>query len=342
LRFGLVFGYGQFRLVMEAPITYNFSQFFGSLIMPRIIAWLSLCCCLLMVMLPGGGCRKPPEPPPAATKVSKPPAIGVSLARLDGPWRAQLKADIEAAAAKHPDLPLVVEDAGNDAERQRAQIEEFVKARARAIIICPQDAQSLTESVAKVFEAGIPVVVLDRALVGDKYSCFIAPDWKQIGAAAGKWLAGRLHGKGKIVEIEGPVDSAPAQQLHEAFRAALRDPGYHFVFEGHVDPPKVDAAKLMSEAIGRLQQFDAVFACDDAAACAAHQTAHKAGREKGVLFVGVGGLSGEGRAYVSRGDLSAMLLVPTGGAEAVDAVVKLLGGEKVPKTIVLETRMFTQ
>ena len=44
--------------------------------------------------------------------------------------------------------------------------------------------------VAKAFDAGIPVVVLDRALIGEKYSCFIAADWKQIGADAGKWLSG--------------------------------------------------------------------------------------------------------------------------------------------------------
>ena len=175
--------------------------------------------------------------PPAAPSPSKNISlalfpVGVSLASLDGPRRAQMKADIEAAVAKHPDIRLVIYDAQNDAARQQKQIEEFVDAHVRAIIVSPVDAQALTEPAAKAFEAGIPVVVLDRALIGDKYSCFIAADWTQIGAEAGKWLAHRLRGKGKIIEIKGPVDSLPAQQLHEAFRAALREPGYHFVFDG--------------------------------------------------------------------------------------------------------------
>ena len=85
-----------------------------------------------------------------------------------------------------------------------------------------------------------------------------------------------------------------------------------------------------------------MFACDDAAACAAHEAAKAAGREKGVLFIGVGGLPEEGAAYVKKGILDASILFPTGGAEAVDAAVKLLHGEKVPKTIVPGPRVLTK
>jgi ribose transport system substrate-binding protein len=119
------------------------------------------------------------------------------------------------------------------------------------------------------------------------------------------------------------------------------EPGYHFVFDGHVDPPKLDAAKLIGEALGRLHQFDAVFVGADAGAPAAYDALKPAGRNKGVLFLGVGGVPNEG-ADVRTGDLTATILVPTGGAEAVDAAVKLLHGEKVPKTIVPEIRVLTK
>ena len=175
-------------------------------------------------------------------------------------------------------------------------------------------------------------------LAGDKYTCLIAADATQIGAAAGKWLAERLQGKGNIVELRGPADSLWAEELHKAWRAALREPGYHFIFDGHVDPPKVDGGKLMSEALGRFQKIDAVFAYDDATALAAYQAAKAAGREKGMLFMGVGGLPEEGAKYVSQGMLSVSFLHPTGGAEAIDAAMKLLHGEKLPKKIVPPTR----
>ena len=210
-----------------------------------------------------------------------------------------------------------------------------------AVIINPKDAQALTDPVARAFDAGIPVIVLDRAVIGDQYNCFIAADPKQIGTAAGKWLAGRLHGKGKIVELKGPVDSLWDDEVHAAWRAALRDPAYRFVFADRVDPPKIDAGKLMSDMLDHVEKFDAVFAYDDAAAATAYETARAVGREKDVLFVGVGGLPAQGAAYVSQGILAATLLHPTGGAEAVATAVKLLHGEKAPKKIVPPTRVIS-
>lgn len=298
-----------------------------------------------LLLLSVWGCGKSePAPTSLPTEAKKPKTyvVGVSLTRIDEPWRAQLKADIEAAAAKHPDLRLVVIIADDDAAKQHTQLNEFYGAHVDAIIIRPVEAAALTAPIAQLVAAGIPVVVLDRALIGDKYTCFIGPDYKQIGAAAGKWLAGELQGKGSIVEIKGPVDSLNQKGLHDGFRAALRDPGYHFVFDAYVDPPRIDGAKLMREAIDDVDEIDAVFAFDDAAAYAAYETAKAAGREKGVLFVGVGGVPTQGAAYVADGALAASFLLPTGGTEAVEAVVKLLHGEKVPKTIVPETRVITK
>ena len=302
------------------------------------IAWLHII--LFLIVLPAG-CGKPDKIQPAE-QAAKRFTVGVSIWKTDDPWRAQMKADIETAAAKHPNLKLVFKDAENDAERQRADVEQFLADRVDAIIISPKDAQTLTEPVAKAFDAGIPVVVVDRPLVGGKYTCIIKPDNKQIGTAAGKWLADRLGGKGKIIEIKGPVDSIPNQERHEAFHAALRDPGYRFVYESSVDPPKVTAEKLMSEALARVAEFDAVFAYTDEAAHAAYQAAKSAGREKGVLFVGIDGLPAGGQSLVSQGILDATLLRPTGGTEAVEAAAKLLAGQAIPKQIALPTRLFTK
>ena len=296
---------------------------------------------LLVALVPLLGCDKPAARP-TSREGPKVYTIGVSLANLDSPWRTQMKADIEAAAAKHPNLRLIVMDAQNDAAKQQAQLEELRHSRADAVIVSPTDAHAITDPVAKMVDAGIPVIVLDRAVIGDKYTCYIAADPTQIGAAAGKWLAGQLQGKGKIAELRGPVGSLRAEELHTAWQAALRDPGYRFVFSGHVDPPRVDAAKLIDEAFGHSEKIDAVLAYDDAAAYAAYRAAKAAGREKDVLFVGIGGLPAEGAAYVSQDILSATFLDPTGGTEAVAAAVKLLHGEKTPKKIVPPTRAITK
>ncbi len=233
----------------------------------------------LMMFLPLLGCRKPEAGAPSRPGPAE-RRIGVSLASVDSPWRAQLKADIAAAAVQQPDWHLDILDAQNDAAKQRAQLDEFLGSRMDVVIVDPIDSSTATEPVAKLINAGIPVIVLERPVIGDKYTCFIASDPKQIGTEAGNWLAERLKGKGKIVDLRGPVDSHWTDTLHAAFQTALRDPGYRFVFSEHVDPPKVDAAKVMDTALSRLEKIDAVFAYDDAAAYAAYQTVKAAGRKR--------------------------------------------------------------
>src|SRR5690349_22154129 len=121
--------------------------------------------------------------------------IGMSQCNLGEPWRVEMNAQIKAAADKHPNLQVVFKDAQNDTLKQRAHVEEFVSANVDLIIISPKEAQPLTEPVAKAVEAGIPVIVLDRRLLGDNYTCFIGADNKKIGRAAGQWIIKKLGGK---------------------------------------------------------------------------------------------------------------------------------------------------
>ena len=57
------------------------------------------------------------------------------------------------------------------------------------------------EPVAKAVAAGIPAIVLDRRVIGDQYTCFIGADNRLIGREAGRWIAGTLGGRGKVVEL---------------------------------------------------------------------------------------------------------------------------------------------
>ena len=99
--------------------------------------------------------------------------IGMSQCNLGEPWRVQMNADIRAAADDHDRIGVTFKDAQNDTLKQRAHVEEFVSAEVDLIIISPKEAQPLTEPVAHAVEAGIPVIVLDRRVMGDAYTCFM-------------------------------------------------------------------------------------------------------------------------------------------------------------------------
>ena len=302
--------------------------------------WLAA---LTLLVMTGSliGCR-PSGPAVSAGKAAKSGyTIGMSQCNLGEPWRVQMNADIKAAAEKHPELTVVFKDAQNDTLRQRSHVEEFVSAGVNLIIISPKEAQPLTEPVAKAMEAGIPVIVLDRAVLGDKYTCFIGADNRKIGKAAGEWIVKKLGGKGKVVELKGLMTSTPGQDRNAGFREGIAGSGIEVAFEADMKWLEPDARKEMESALARFDKIDLVYAHNDPGAHGAYLAAKAAGREKEMLFVGIDALPHEGVAYVAQGILSATFQYPTGGAEAIDAALKLLKGEAVPKTLVLGSRVFT-
>ena len=284
------------------------------------------------------GC-KPSEPaantPPAAKKYT----IGMSQCNLGEPWRVQMDEDIRAAAVQHPELNIIFKDAQNDTLNQRAQVEEFISSKVDLIIISPKEAQPLTEPVARAMDAGIPVIVLDRALLGDKFTCFIGADNKKIGKAAGEWIVKKLGGKGKVVELEGLMTSTPGLDRHTGFREGIAGSGIDVVFEADMKWLEPEARKEMESALARFDHIDLVYGHNDPGAHGAYLAAKAAGRE-GITFVGIDALPQEGVAYVKQGILDATFRYPTGGAEAIDNALKILHGEQVPKKIVLGTRLF--
>ncbi len=289
------------------------------------------------------GCSEKSAPPSGG---EKPPAgkertftIGMSQCNLGEPWRVQMNEDVKSAAAKHANLKVVFKDAQNDTLKQRAHVEEFVSSKVDLLIISPKEAQPLTEPVAKAMEAGIPVIVLDRALLGDKFTCFIGADNVKIGKAAGQWIVKKLGGKGNVVELMGLQTSIPGQDRHNGFLEGIAGSEIKIIFSADMKWLEPDARKEMESALARFDKIDLVYGHNDPGAHGAYLAAKAAGRT-GIAFVGIDALPQEGVAYVQQGILDATFQYPTGGAEAIDAALKILSGGSVPKKIVLGTRLF--
>jgi ribose transport system substrate-binding protein len=269
--------------------------------------------------------------------------IGMSQCNLGEPWRVQMNADIKQAAEKYPELQVIFKDAQNDTLKQQAQVEEFISAGVNLIIVSPKEAAPLTPVVAAAYEKGIPVIVLDRRVLGDKYTCFIGADNKKIGQAAGKWIVNKLGGKGKVVELKGLMTTIPGQDRHSGFMQGMKDANaVEIIFEADMKWLEPNARKEMESALARFPQIDLVYAHNDPGAHGAYLAAQAAGREKGIIFVGIDGLPQEGQAYVKQGLMSASFEYPTGGKEAIEAGLQLMNGKTVEKEITLKSRVFTK
>lgn len=268
--------------------------------------------------------------------------IGMSQCNLGEPWRVQMNQDIKNEAAKHPEFRLVFKDAQNDSLKQRAQIEEFISAGVDLIIVSPKEAAPLTQPVAAAFEEGISVIVLDRRVLGDKYTCFIGADNKKIGKAAGKWIVEKLGGKGKVVELKGLMTSTPGQDRHTGFREGIEGSEIEVIFESDMKWLEPSARKEMESALARFTQIDLVYAHNDPGAHGAYLAAKAVNRENEMMFVGIDALLHEGQIYVQQGIMAASFEYPTGGKEAVQAALEIFSGKSISKEITLSSRVFTQ
>lgn len=275
--------------------------------------------------------------------------IGMSQCNLGEPWRVQMNADIAKAAEQHPELHVVFKDAQNDTLTQVSQIEEFINADVDLLIVSPKEAAPLTPPVAEAYRKGIPVIVLDRKVLGDQFTEFIGADNRRIGRAAGEWIVKRLAelptvkagGHAKVVELEGLMTSTPGQDRHAGFREAIKGQPIDIVFQADMHWLEPDSRQEMESALATNDHIDLVYAHNDPGAHGAYLAAKAAGRDQEMLFVGIDGLPQEGRAYVARGILAASFEYPTGGREAIDSALTILHGGTVPKTITLNSRYFT-
>lgn len=308
--------------------------------------WLGVAAVGAVVAGCSGGAKSPEGGASATSSGTAEPGkvytIGMSQCNLGEPWRVQMDADVRAAAAEHPNLNVIFKDAQNDTLKQRSQIEEFVSQKVDAIIVSPKESQPLTEPIAKAYEAGIPVIVLDRAVMGDKFTCFIGADNVKIGKAAGEWLKNALGGKGTVVELKGLQTSQPGIDRNKGFREGIAGSDINVAFEADMKWLEPDARKEMESALARLQKIDAVYAHNDPGAHGAYLAAKAAGRDKEMMFIGIDALPHEGVMYVKNGLLAATFQYPTGGKEAIEVVLKVLNGESVEKTITLGSRVFTK
>lgn len=266
--------------------------------------------------------------------------IGFSQCNLGEPWRVQMNADVKKAADAEKRVKVIYKDAQNDTLRQRSHIEEYVSQGVDAIIISPKEV-SLREPISKAFKAGIPVIILDRAVEGEDFTQFIGADNKIIGEAAGRWIAKKLGGKGNVVELKGLQTTIPGHDRNSGFRKGIEGSDIKIVFEADMKWLELNARKEMESALSRFDNIQLVYAHNDPGAHGAWLAAKAAGREKDILFVGIDALPQEGQQYVKQGVLAATFEYPTGGKEAIQNAVKILGGEKLEKNVVLPSRYFT-
>ena len=276
--------------------------------------------------------------------------IGMSQANKGEPWRQAMNDQLETAVKAHPELSLVFADAAQDNQKQVADVERFIQQGIDLLIISPNEADPLTDVVAKAFDRGIPVILLDRKVNGDKYTMWIGGNNEKIGERAGeyvaKWAKDNDLKPAQVLEIRGKEGSTPTKERGDGFRKGIAsNPNVKIV-------GNLTAEWLREKAVGVSRQLltshpdaNVIYAHNDPMGEAAIISAESAKMDmKKLLVIGIDGLPTPdgGIKSVLEGRLDVTYVYPTGGAEAIDWALKILTKkEKPPKAVVLETEEVT-
>ena len=272
--------------------------------------------------------------------------IGMSQCNLGEPWRVAMNDQIAMAAEKHPEFEVIFADAAQDNSKQIADIENFVQMGVDLIITSPNEATPLTNAVSAAYDAGIPVILLDRKIDGDKYTQFIGADNVDMGRIAGEYVADTLlPDGGKVCEIKGLEGTSGGIDRDNGFRESIKkNDKIEIVAVNNADWLREKAITVAEEMLQTNDEIDLFLALNDPMAEGAYIAAKNAGREGDILFVGFDGLPTPdgGIRSVMDGRLSMTQVYPTGGAEAIESAYQLLvEGKELDKTLTLTSEIVT-
>ena len=270
--------------------------------------------------------------------------IGMSQCNLGEPWRVAMNDQIAMAAEKHPEFEVIFADAAQDNSKQIADIENFVQMGVDLIITSPNEATPLTNAVSAAYDAGIPVILLDRKIDGDKYTQFIGADNVDMGRIAGEYVADTLlPDGGKVCEIKGLEGTSGGIDRDNGFREGIKkNDKIEIVSVNSADWLREKAITVAEEMLQTNDEIDLFLALNDPMAEGAYIAAKNAGREEDILFVGFDGLPTPdgGIRSVMDGRLSMTQVYPTGGAEAIESAYQLLvEGKELDKTLTLTSEI---
>ena len=262
--------------------------------------------------------------------------IGVAQCSDDS-WRHKMNDEILREAMFYDGVAVEIRSAGDDNRKQAEDVRYFMDKGVDLLIISANEAAPMTPVVEEAYQKGIPVILIDRKILSDKYTAYIGADNYEIGRAVGNYIASSLQGKGNVVELTGLGGATSAMERHQGFISNF--PDIKLIDKADAAWESGPAEVEMDSMLCRHPKIDAVYAHNDRIAPGAYRAAKKVGREKEMLFVGIDALPGKGNGLelVLDSVLNATFIYPTNGDKVMQLAMNILEKKPYPRETVMNT-----
>ena len=266
--------------------------------------------------------------------------IGFSYSYIDDGWGKALRSEVSNSLMLYFDenTELIIKGGPISKEQQLNDINEFYSNGIDALIVFPSDSSYLNNAIEKIYDKGIPIVVIDRKVTSTKISTFVGRDNIFIGEEAAKYAIRLLNEEGYIWEIIGTEKTSTTTDRSIGFEEFLKD--YPEIkisqkFEGALDRKKiVDRIDSLIK-IGPLPEL--IYCHNDLIAGWVHEACQKFNVDP--FIIGVDALDGEGGGInlVNEGKVDVTFYNHPGGDMAMKSLRELLDGKSVPKEQMFRT-----
>jgi ABC-type sugar transport system substrate-binding protein len=281
-----------------------------------------------------------------AAPAKKPLKIGFAQTGAESAWRTANTLSMKSEAEKRG-IDLKFSDAQGKQENQIRAVRSFITQGVDAIVIAPVVETGWDPVLREAKRAKIPVILTDRSIqTADEslFACFIGSDFFEEGRMAADWLAKHADGKGRIVELQGTVGSAPANERRKAFAEGIaKYPGLKIVDSQSGDFRRANGKEVMESFLKKHgRNIDIVYAHNDDMALGAIQAIEEAGQKPGqdIVIVSIDAIKEAIQAVVDGKINCTVECNPLFGPKVYDTVAKLLAGEKVPKKLYNKDELF--
>jgi galactofuranose transport system substrate-binding protein len=281
---------------------------------------------------------------------ASPLVLGFSQVVAEANWNIANTESIRKAA-HDAGIELRLEDGRRSQQIQMSQLRSFVSQHVDVIAFSPVVETGWEVVLREVRSAGIPVILMDRTIdITDEslYVSLVGSDFVEEGRRAGRWLLEHTRdepGEIGIVELQGTVDSAPANGRNQGFFDIVEtDPRFHLVRSESADFDRTRARELMAEILkANSHRIRVVFAHSDTMALGAIEAIEAAGLKPGsdILVISIEG-SRKGLEAIVAGKLNVSVeCSPLLGPQLMAVVKDLAADKPVPRRVTTQESVFT-
>src|SRR6202171_2102061 len=219
-------------------------------------------------------------------------------------------------------------------DEQIAMVDQVLKERPDAVIFIPVDDVAMVDSVKRLNDAKIPVILVSNPLPGS-FVTYVGADDFEIGYREARYLFENLGAKGKIVVIEGtPAAPTNRERLRGYQRAFAEFPGIEVLGSGVGNYQQPDARAVMAKLLAEHRQIDAVLSANDSMALGVLEALKAANRTS--IAIGIHSILPavkqiEPGAILATVDFNMFKI----GCTATRAAVRYLKHEPLPEKVIL-------